>query len=266
MILRDFLFLDTQLLGDYLSTLEGYVVEGHIDQTEVGKKETGGNLNIKAISANRTAADSTETKKKLAVTDAARFQHLYNLLSESDAIQYLDAFDLGIWKQLRRGEILEVQAKIQLPKSLLMMRDIENVSPFLDVMKALGQDLLQDDESRTAFEGMRAVGKLAENQPIPLVFEAASSPKFSFVAYLPKNYIRRELNDFQGEAVVLGKIQRILQKNERVEVFSLVPALTQSATVNRQQRRKMAKGATGNNITDEVGGPAIILTPIAVYR
>jgi len=37
MILRNFLFLDTETMADYLSTLEGSIVEGPIDQSEVKK-------------------------------------------------------------------------------------------------------------------------------------------------------------------------------------------------------------------------------------
>jgi hypothetical protein len=133
-------------------------------------------------------------------------------------------------------------------------------------MQMLGQSPFQDEKSKTAFEGMRAVGKLTEEQPVPLLFEAISTPRFSFVAHLPKKFIRRELTDLQGEAVVFGKVQRIIPKKEKLEVFSLVPAVTQASMLNRQQRRKMAKSAVEQSITEEIKGPAIVLTPVAVYR
>ncbi len=69
-----------------------------------------------------------------------------------------------------------------------------------------------------------------------------------------------------GEATVFGKIQRIIPKGERLEVFSLVPAITGVASLSREQRRKMQKSATKGQITEEIKGPAIILIPVAVYR
>lgn len=266
MALRDFLFLDTQVLSDYLSSLEGYIVEGAIEQTESGEKGVDGKVDLKAVSGGAKTSRSTETKKKLAITDVAQFQQLYDLLEEQVALQYLEAFDEAIWSQLRRGEILEIQAQIKLPKGLLITRDVENIAPLLNLMQLLGQDPLADQQSKTAFEGMRAVGKSIEDRPVPIIFEAVSTPRYSFVAHLPKKYIRRDLIELQGEATVFGKIQRILPKGERLEVFSLVPSLTGAASLNRKQRRKMQKSANDNQVTEEVKGPAIIITPVAVYR
>jgi hypothetical protein len=133
-------------------------------------------------------------------------------------------------------------------------------------MKLLGQDPLADDQSRVAFEGMRAVGKSIEDRPIPIIFEAISTRKYTFVAHLPKKYIRRDIVELEGEATIFGKIQRILSKGESLEAFSLVPAITGAASLNRQQRRKMQKSAATNRVTEEVKGPAIVLTPVAVYR
>lgn len=266
MVLRDFLFLDTQVMGDYLSALEGYQVEGPIEQTESGQKESGGKVDLKAAGADARKVNKTETKKKLAVTDAAQFQQLYDLLGDQDAVQYLEGFDADIWNQLERGEILEVQARIRLPRGLMITRDVENISPLIDLMTLLGQDPLADDQTRIAFEGMRAVGRSIEDRPIPIIFEAISAPKYTFVAHLPKKYIRRDIVELEGEATVFGKIQRILSKGESLEAFSLVPSITSAATFNRQQRRKMQKSAAAKQITEEVKGPAIVLTPVAVYR
>jgi hypothetical protein len=266
MILRDFLFLDTNTLTSYLSTVDGYAIEGPIEETESDKKDVGGGLDIKALSAKGSHGSSKETKRKLAVTDEAKFQRLYEYLEETEALQLLDAFDMEIWNQLVRGEVVEIQANIRFPRSLLITHDVENIAPLIDLMEVLGQNLLADEQTQQAFIGMRAVGKSIENRPIPLICEPISTRGFSFIAHLSKEYIRRDLADFQGEAVVFGKIQRILKKGERLEVFSLVPAITGATSLNRQQRRKMEKSAQKNNITEEIKGPAIVLTPVAVYR
>lgn len=191
---------------------------------------------------------------------------MYEILEEQQELQYLDAFDTDIWNQLRRGEILEVQANIRLPRGLLLTQDVANMSSLVDLMKLLGQDPFPDEQGRIAFEGFRAVGQSIEDRPIPLIFEAASTPGFTFVAHLSKKYLRREMLELQGEASVFGKIQRIIPKGERLEAFSLVPTMTDAASLNREQRRKMQKSAVKNQITEEVKGPAIIINPVAVYR
>jgi hypothetical protein len=267
MILRNFLFLDTATMTDYLSTLEGYVVEGTVDQTDVGKREKGGKLAAKVIEGGASSEVSTETKQKLTVPDAAKFQRLYEILEEQDLIQYLDAFDEEIWNQLKRGELLEVQAAIRLPELLAVTKMVEDLSPLLGVMTALGQDPLDDPEARVAFDGMREVGKLTKQKHVPLLFEAVSTPGFRFVANLPRQYIRRPLSDLQGEAVVFGKIQRILTKGQKYEAFSLLPPSASFPTrrsLTKEQRRKRRQAKKG--LTEMVNGPAIVLTPLAVFR
>jgi hypothetical protein len=267
MILRNFLFLDIATMTDYLSTLEGSIVEGPIDQTEVEKREKGGKAGYKIIEGSAASEASTETKQKLAVTDAARFQRLYELLEQQNLIQFLDAFDTDIWSQLRRGELLEIQATIRLPESFMLTQAVEDFAPLLDIMAAFDEDPLSDPKTRNAFEGIRAVAKLTEKKHIPLLFEAASTTGFRFVANLPRQYLRCELSDLQGEAIVFGKIQRILPKRKKLEVFSLLPAFTASLPgLNREQRHRMQREMSKQKLAEVVRGPAIVLAPVAVYR
>jgi hypothetical protein len=122
MLLRKFLYLDTALVDDYLSQLEGYVVEGPIDQTDTVKGTKGGKLGINSVlkAEGSAGAESTsETRQRRVITPRARFQQLYKLLEEEDSIQPLDAFDPDIVSQLRRGEVLEIEALLRVPEIFL---------------------------------------------------------------------------------------------------------------------------------------------------
>jgi len=266
MILRNFLFLDTATMVDYLAVLEGYTVEGPIEQTEAEKKGIGGKAGYKVIEAEKASETSTETKRRLTMTEAAQFQRLYEILEEQNLIQSLDAFDAAIWAQIRKGELLEIEASVQLPEPFMLTRAIEDISPLLDIMAAFDQDPLSDPKARTAFEGVRAITKLAENKPIPLLFEAVSTPGFRFVSHLPRKFLRCALADLQGEMTVFGKAHRILDKSEKLEVFSLFPDLTSLPNLNREQRRKIQRDMSKKNLAEVIRGPAIVLAPIAIYR
>ena len=113
---------------------------------------------------------------------------------------------------------------------------------------------------------MREVTKLVGKKPIPLLFEAASTRNFRFVANLPRQHLRCELSDLQGEAVVFGKVLRILTKGQKLEVFSLLPGVTSvpKRGFTKEQRRRMK--VSKDELTEWVGGPAIVLDPLAVYR
>src|SRR6266446_2665274 len=104
MILRNFLYLDTSTMADYLSSLDGSVVEGSVDQTHATQHEKGVKGDLKVVQGGWSGRGASETKEKRLITDAAKFQRLYELI-ENDHLQYLDGFDDQIWKQIRRGEL-----------------------------------------------------------------------------------------------------------------------------------------------------------------
>ena len=265
MILRNFLFLDTATMADYLATLEGSIIEGPIDHKESGRKEKGikGGIDYIAKASGGYASEtSAETRQTRVINNAANFQRLYELL-EKDHLQYLDAFDEGIWSQLRRGELLEVQARIRIPEFLLMIESAESLAPMVDVMKALGQEPI-DSETETAFRGISELVKLFENKPVPLVFEAASTPGFEFVAELSRQFLLSALSDLQGEAVVLGKVLRVLPEGKEHEVFSLIPSAL--AKLDKAKYEEAQRDLREKNVTEVVKGPAIIMAPLAVYR
>src|SRR5262249_48098248 len=103
MILRNYLYLDSSTVADYLSSLDRSVVEGPVDHTQSAKHDKGLKANLKVVEGSLSGAGLSETKEKRLVTDAAKFQRLYELI-EKDHVQYLDAFDEAIWQQIRRGE------------------------------------------------------------------------------------------------------------------------------------------------------------------
>lgn len=263
MILRNFLYLDTSTLSDYLSTLEGYI-EQEVDETETEANHKGGKLAFKVVEGSGDSKKSTETRRRLAVTDAAQFQRLYELLEDIDAVQYLEAFDLEIWQQLQRNEVLEIQANLRIPNFLLQLHQAKSLTPYIELMQIIGEDPLSDPKTAEAVTGVRSLHNILADKPIPLLFEAVSASGFGFFASLSQQYLRCDLSDLRGEAVVFGKVQRILPRGKKEQVFSILPEM-ESLAVNRKQRRAM-KSEQSQEFTEVMKGPAIILMPLAIYR
>lgn len=252
-------------MEDYLATLEGYVTEGSIDQTEVEKSDRTGKAGYKIVEGKIASERATETRQKLAVTDGAKFQKLYELLK--DSVQFLDAFDEQIWNQLRRGELLEVDAIIRIPKSFMLTQAMGDLSPLMDIIAAFDEGAFADPKSREMLKSMSAIAKRVEEKPIPILFEATSTRGFTFVAHLPRRYLRCPLSDLEGEATVIGKIQRILAKGTKYEVFSLFTAFPSFLpSLSRDQRNQMEREMVKQGLAEVVKGPAIILAPLAIYR
>jgi hypothetical protein len=267
MPLRNFLFLNTKALNDYLATLEGGLIEGTVDQTEVGKRDRGGKISAKVVEGNMSSTTSLETKTKAAVNDAAKFQRLYKLLEDSDdssdQLQVLEAFDEGIWDQLHRSEVLEVIGTARLPRAFSMLSAVQDINPMLNIMSLMGQDPLADPEIRVAFDGIRALGDAIEQKPVPLVLEAAGGPGFTFVANLPRQYMLSEVSELQGEVTLFGTIQRFIPRGQSYQAFSLLPNFPGMDPVAQQ---KTFADLVEKGHAEEVEGPAAIITPLAVYR
>ncbi|RUT48003.1 hypothetical protein EJP82_02345 [Paenibacillus anaericanus] len=264
MILRNFLYLDTSVLNDYLSTIEGFIEEGPIDQTETEKSNKSGKANIKFAEGNLQAETSTETRQKIARTDASKFNNLYDYLAKENLNQFLDAFDDEIWRQIRRGEIIEVPSSITISKVFKMTQDLQSMSPMIDIMQAFGQEPFKDKQESNMFAGISSLGEHATKQNIPIIFESESTRGYSFYTRLQRQYLKTDISNLEGEADILGKVQKIIPKGKQEEVFSIVPAF--DSFLSREQKRKMLSDKKGKNLSDFIKGPAIVVTPIAIYR
>lgn len=269
-MLRNFLYLDTYTLNDYLATLEGYVVNGSIDQTETETKGRKGEAGYSSIGVGISKENSTEHNQKLAVTDGAKFQKLYKLLEEGEnenSFKNLDLFDIETWNQIRRGDLLEIESQIHLPESFTLLKTVGDINPLINIMSVVGEDPLGDQKSKAAFDGLSSLSKISEEKPIPIIFNAISTPGFGFTANLNRKFLRCEPAEIIGDATVFGKVLRIIRKGETQEVYSLFPALTSNfpslkASQKREMKQKMAK----QGLTNVIKGPAIVMSPLAVYR
>ncbi|MCL4274028.1 MAG: hypothetical protein KJZ77_09170 [Anaerolineales bacterium] len=268
MILRNFLFLDTDTLDDYLAALEGYVIDSAIDQTETEKKDVTGKAGYKILEGELTTEKSKEMKQRLAVTNAAKFQRLYEILEkQEDGFRYLDLFDQEIWEQIRRGDLLEIEARIHLPKAFTLMQTMDDFAPWMDIMSLVGEEPLADAKTKAAFEGLKSVSKISEGKPIPIVFESSSTPTFCFTANLQRRFLKCQLSDIEGDATVFGKVQRVIKKGEKIEVFSLLPAFSSKLpSLNTRQKKKMQQGLAQKELAEVIKGPALVISPVALYR
>jgi hypothetical protein len=267
-ILRDFIFLNTNMLNNYLSTIEGYLAD-EFEYTESEKGQKGGKLGYSPIvEGNASSETSRETTSKRVLTPPSQFQKLYEVLEKQEQIKHLDLLDDEYWANIQKGEILEIQAKVRIPTFIMQLEQVQGFAPLVNLMQKFGPGLVKDSDL-TVLEGMSDLRKFNESKPIPLLFQSASTPKFNFAADLPREYITGNLTDFQGDAVVFGKVQRILSKGQKLDVFSFLPDMLNMPNLNRQQR--LALKSNKNNkakgtFTETLVGPAIALTPLAIYR
>lgn len=263
-MLRNFLYLDTDTLSNYLSTLEGYT-EVEVDETLTEHRSGGAELSMKVAKVAGDVENVASKKRRLAVTDEARFQRLYEILDNQNetGIPYLVGLTADVWRQQQRGSIVEIQARLRLPKIVQLLQGVETLSPFLDLLRLIGQDPLADTEEEKMFQGMRGIGESLGEKPLPLLFHPVAASGYQLFANLAREHLRCSPSELEGEATIFGKIMRIIEKGKRETVFSLLPDLEAFQPTNRKQRRRLEQN---DQFVESIKGPAAIAEVIAVYR
>lgn len=264
-MLRRFSYLDSRALDQYLAQLEGSLLQDFGKRTS-GKR--GGKLGgtYAGVGAEFSGSKEVEITEKREIPAASDFQRVYNLLLESNDVQYLDAFDERIWQQLKRGEFLEIQANIRLPESVSLMSNLRGMQSLVKVMQQVGEDPLKDPERAKEYSAFLELTSARTFDIVPIVFEAVSTPKYTFAAKLKTSFLEVGMEEIEGEATVIGKIIRLLPRGKQEEFFSITPQITSLIRLmNRQQKRKASTTDLPSLWAEKIQGPAVILAILAVF-
>lgn len=263
--LRNFLYLDTEAVSNYLSTLEGYI-ETAVDETESKEGRFGAEGGLPAIKGSGQSSKSSSRNRQLAVTEEALFQRLYQLLDDStgEGIPFLTTSGEDIWMRLDRGSIVEVQARIRLPNIFSAISAVEAIKPFIGLLDIIDEGSLVDVETQKMFDGILEVGGATKEKPVPVFLEPIHAKRDAFFCNLSRRYLRCGIGDLTGEVTVLGKITRLIQKGTSEEVYTLLPEMQSLANSNRRDRRRLK--SQKDDLSEALKGPAAMLHPVAVYQ
>ncbi len=274
-VLHSFLYLDDNMVDDYLSQLEGMLLDSSYTAktTTSSGKEGGIGLNIPSIiQGNAKASDSSlsEVERKVLETPTVKFTRLYNLLAEQNMIQALNGFDENIYNQIQSGEIVEIQGEARLPQWEDLSKALAEISNLAEVMKAVGQDPWADPDANQAFQGFTSLAAKKNQEDTVVIITPFGSPQFKFVARLDATRLKRRKDDLKAEVTILGKVHRRLVKGETIDVFRLMPELSSLQSLNRAQKRQANKKATNAStqspLDEVIKYPAMQLQPIAIYQ
>jgi hypothetical protein len=259
--LRQFVYLDESLTNNFLAQVEGGVYDEESQTSTSGqerKRGAGGNVGpVKAeLSGSRTGQDVTSrTVRQLA--DGA-FTRLADRLEQDDAVQWLEALDDDIWRQLRRGEVLEVEATLTMPTIFQIRGLAGNVGPILELMRATGEEI--DAE---ATEGLRMASMMGQLFKDPVALATPSgAPEYTVILPLDAQWLRVDTSDLHGDVTVFGTLERKLRDGDQ---WSLLDAVGLSALPNAQEMVDSLEAITELE-GSVVRPPAAVLKPVAIYR
>ncbi len=209
--------------------------------------------------------ESREIEKRVELTPAAKFQRLYSLLDEEKSIHYYETMNAESWSEIKRNDLLELGVSVTYSK----LSELATISAQMEKLSAVYEKVtrhtLVDDQSQAAIDGINALGKLESEKGIPTIFALLGNPEYRFVSYLDASLLRIPKERLTGETTVFCKVQRRIEKNEKIELFDLVSAVDMLAT-NRAQKRKMKKSKPPEFLQETIKYPAAQIIVLAIYR
>ena len=272
MALRHFLYLNTDILNEYISAIDGYTYEDAVQSFEkVNGKEISGKAGISILSGKAGHADkSTEGgSRKIVFSEAAKFDRVYKYLNRENAdeepLRYYEFLSDEIFTQLRRDAFIEVLVTARFSKMKALADSARKIGELAQIFESFTDSNLLDKKAESAINGLTALTDLKSKNEIACVFEFEDG-KYPLVAYLNEKYFKCEEENFVGQAYLLCKVLRKIPQGSCVKLDELLDDV-KKLKLNREQRRKMPKKIDNPEIiSDVVKGPALIVTPIAVYQ
>lgn len=272
--LRYFLYRDDRILTQFLEQLEGGVYdEERIHQQASGGGSIGVGVNAGPLrgNASRDRSSSSESELNLRQTGSSRFSRFYELAVTGGELQQLDGCDDAIWDQLQIGEILDIGVSLSIPEIVKSLGMVGRVTALMPLFQTLGgfedddgsplintRDMAMVTNRLPVFE---QAATAMEEAGVPLLASLVGDTRFKMFLRLKKTSLQiEELQEFDGDARLVGSIQSKVAKGKPTEVGQLLPGLR---APNRAQRRQ---GGAEDKNSVTMRYPAAIINPIAIFR
>lgn len=264
--LREFAYIDKQIIVDFLSSIQiGLPVQTRKALTKRAKKlgaKVG--LPFAQIEGEKGGLES-ETEESSVMEEAGLFQMLYTKLDENHLIKR------KIDEHVVSKDILEIEGKVELPvleTALELLCD--QLGPFWELLK---------NKNPQAWERIQLINTFRTLSPlnlrvVPLRDQCSKDmANVSVIASLRRDRLRKPYQELADDYSVLCRIKKVLKNVETYDLLKL-PIKLDDKTASEMMKSfenmpPESKRIFGDSLSLEniqVRYPAIIVTPIAIYR
>jgi hypothetical protein len=265
--IREFGYFDREKVEDFVSALEGGLPKER-KETRAEKSpqyDVGIDIRLKAERKGKVKESSWEEIRS--ATPASLFERLHSLLEQGNMIKAIDASEVQQWDTLQIKEFVEVQGRVELSALEKLFDMLKNLMPFI---KTFSPEQVQDPAFQNTFKFVQMLESKSYN--VRITPFGAPTDKFIFVTSLQKEKTVASKEELSDEFTVFGRVKRKLERNETFELFNLLPG---GMKPSRKEIRELltkfknmpAILGTPPKMQDlRISYPAIILTPVAIYR
>lgn len=271
MRLRNFLYLNTKIIEDYIAAIDGYTYDEESQSIATSNENAvNSGLSLKVVSAggSHNGKQLEEIKRSVKISDAAKFDKIYNYLqnnNEDDSLKYYEFLSEDTYNELRRDDFIEVLVTARFSKTKELANSVQKIADLAILIQGITDQQVLDKKATNAINAFSALGKTKPGKEISCVF-SFNDGKYPLVAYLDENYFRCQQDSFVGQSYMLCKIIRKIPKGQSIKLDEIFEDI-KNLPLNREQKRKMPKNIDNPDIIkDVVKGPAMVVLPVAVYQ
>lgn len=271
MKLRNFLYLNTKVLEDYIAAIDGYTYDEESQEIATSTEKTlAGKAGASLIggSGEHKGTHAEEIKRSVKISDAAKFEKIYKYLqtdNDESGLKYYEFISDDIYAQLSRDDFLEVLVTARFSKMKELTDSISKIAELASVFETITDQQILDKKTSDAVNGFSALDQLKSGKEISCVFQFEDG-SYPMVAYLDESYFRCAKENFVGQAYMLCKVIRKIPKGQNIKLDEIFDDI-KKMPLNRAQRRSMPQNMDNPaEIRDVIKGPAFIVLPIAVYQ
>lgn len=265
---REFLYVDRGRIEDFVSAAVGGLPQQRSESSRNSTPRVDLEADVKVLKGRRTGGQrdigSEEIRK---ATHASLFEMLHRMLLANEMLH--SPGETGkAWDEIEAGEFVEIECLVELSG---LERLLDLIRRFHRFMSVVSPGQVQDPQWQQIVQYLDALDEERDSYNVRLTpLEQAKG--LTLVASLAKRHLRGDKAELDDNYTVLGRVQRKLQPGTTVELFNLLPeGFRLSAEDVRPFLRsfenmppQLGKPPTMDDL--RVSFPAIILTPIAIYR
>lgn len=278
MLLPDYMYLDLSRLQNYMSRLEPGEIEQFTQTTReltdkegrAGLKATLTGVGVDAGIGGHTQEETTN-ERHLRITAQHMFGRVHEKLEKENLIKVFDEEDPLELDSIKRREVVDITRSFS-PSPL--NDAIDGIMKLMGVMEQMG---FIEEVSSKDVEMVRAMAMIFQGdegkEEVPMV--ARGDQDEPSVVFLAKTrYVVVEQDEFKGPMTVFGKVQKLVPKGGSIDLFDFLklPNVVRGEASLKKELMEMFSswpkelGGPVPKQSMKVLGPAIVVTPVAVYE
>lgn len=258
-LLREFLYLDTRLVDNYLAQVEGGLYDESRTRAE-GVSGYEGKAGVKTpvadFGAGAQRSSVTETERVIRETPEARFNRLHTALDAT----LQDGLAENLWPQATKGMFWELECEVSVPSVARMFGQLDQIDDIASLAEAFGTPLPGfDDQMKVQ---MNLLSSRVDKRKLVVEGHIADAqPRFAFK--LNREFLRVDLDDLEAEVSIVGKIEGKWPEGDSRSIIDL-PGIN---LMSRKDRREIAKKGGSKGVDNlSIPGPGVSMSVVAIYR